>query len=174
MKNNSGFTLIELLVTVLLLSTGLLGLVGLQTAGMKNSISSYNLTQATQLASSMADRMRANLANAGLYANSKYITVTPATAAFTDCSATPAGCTAAQMAENDLFEWNLELTDTNNGLAKTGEIKVCAVPYDGTTCNAPTAATPVFIITISWGENRDDNKDGVIDPNVSFKTEFQL
>ncbi len=159
MKYNQGFTLVEILVAVLIIATALLGLVGLQAAGVRNTVSSYNRTQASHFAYSMADRMRANVSEAKKGSSSKYITLLAANATAKANCKTTTGCTSVEMAENDLFEWNAELKDTTRGLVKTGTI----------TYNAP-----VFTIAISWGENRDDNRDGTIDPDLTFQTDFQL
>lgn len=53
----SGFSLVETLVTLIIISVGLLGVVGMQVAGIKNNQSAYYRTQATILASDMADRL---------------------------------------------------------------------------------------------------------------------
>jgi type IV pilus assembly protein PilV len=58
--NCRGLTLVEILVALLVLSIGLLGLAGLQTASLRFNTSAYFRTQATALAYSLADRMRAN------------------------------------------------------------------------------------------------------------------
>ena len=60
----NGFTMVELLVAVLVLSIGLLGLAGLQAAGLRNNQSAYLRSQATILAYDVADRMRATRAAA--------------------------------------------------------------------------------------------------------------
>lgn len=59
-----GLTLVEILVALFILSIGLLGLAGLQTASLKFNTSAYYRTQATALAYGLADRMRANRAAA--------------------------------------------------------------------------------------------------------------
>jgi len=156
MKNNRGFTLVEILVTVVIISTALLGLVGLQAAGVRNTIGSYNRTQATHLAYNIADRMRANVAGRATYIT---LGATPENAAKKANCVTSAGCLPADMAENDLYEWNLALQDSNNGLVKTGTI---------------TYAAPIFTIAITWGESRDDNRDKLADPDLTFSTDFQL
>jgi len=60
----SGFSLIEILVTVLLLSIGLLGLTALQLNGLKQNQNALQLTNSTFFAYEIADRMRANRADA--------------------------------------------------------------------------------------------------------------
>ena len=69
----TGFSLIEVLVTILILAFGLLGVAGLLVKGVSNAASSESFSKASQLASDMADRMRANPAVA-LSATSEYIT----------------------------------------------------------------------------------------------------
>lgn len=56
-----GFSLIEVLVSVVVLSVGLLGLAALQVSGLRVGQSSFYRAQAAQLATDMADRLRANL-----------------------------------------------------------------------------------------------------------------
>lgn len=164
MNKNSGFTLIEVLIAALVLAVGLLGLAGLQAVSIKNNLSAYNRSQATQLAYDMADRMRANKnqsldpASGSVIAAGTYLTATmaPSAAAAQASCATTAGCTGAQMAENDLFQWNTALAGTLPG--GTGTITV-------------VAATGVFTVTVNW----DDNHDGAVntsDPN--FSVSFQL
>lgn len=162
MNKNSGFTLIEVLIATLVLAVGLLGLAGLQAASIKNNLSAYNRSQATQLAYDMADRMRSNKngsinpATGNVITTSTYLTVAPTAAAVQTSCATVTGCTVAQMAQNDLFQWNAALTGTLP--SGTGTITV-------------VAATRVFTITVNW----DDNRDGAVntsDPN--FSVSFQL
>jgi type IV pilus modification protein PilV len=55
-----GFTLIEVLVTVIIMAIGLLGVAGLQLAGMRSNHSAFLRTQATIAAYDLIDRMRAD------------------------------------------------------------------------------------------------------------------
>ena len=55
-----GFSLIEVMVALLVLSVGLLGMAGLLVVSVKTNHSAYLRTQASFIAQSMADRMRAN------------------------------------------------------------------------------------------------------------------
>lgn len=146
MNKNTGFTLIEVLIAMLVLGVGLLGLAGLQASSLRNNQSAYNRSQATELAYDLADRMRANIAGIATYTA---MLPTAATAKPTCLSSS--GCIPADMAKNDLYQWNLAVT--------TG------LPSGAGTI---TAAGVVCTITISW----DDNHDGVAD--LSFTTSFRL
>ena len=153
MKTNTGFTLIEVLISMLILAVGLLGLAGLQATGLRNNLSAYNRSQATQLAYDMADRMRANVDDAGTFGASTYITINPISGAAEQVTcATVAGCSTALMAQQDLFEWNRDLTTIlPSGLG--------AIAVAGT----------LFTITVSWDDDRD-----AATANLNFIMRFQL
>jgi len=127
-KSNRGFTLIEILVAVFILAIGLLGVAGIQTLSVKSSANSNLRGVALYLANDMADRMRANPAaiSAGQYDSM----VGKAEAA--SCLA-DTGCTSAQMAANDKFEWDEQVKNS--------------LP-NGTTAIA--VAGGVHTITITW------------------------
>lgn len=59
-RTQSAFTLVEVLVAIIILAVGMLGLAGLQLAGMRNNHSSFLRTQATLAAADLIDRMRAD------------------------------------------------------------------------------------------------------------------
>ncbi len=156
MKNNRGFTLIEILVAVLIIATALLGLVGLQAAGLKNAVTSYNRTLASQLAYSMADRMRANVLEAK---NGTYSSIVPKNATKKPNCTPPnntSSCSTTEMAENDIFEWNAALKE---GIPKTGSI---------------TYVAPVFTIAICLDDDLVGEQCPQNDPEHTFKTDFQL
>lgn len=151
MKKNAGFTLIEVLIAMLVLAIGLLGLAGLQASSLRNNQSAYHRSQATQLAYDIADRMRANSVDAEKFAGSNYIMVQPVNAtAKPNCTAVAGVCSTADMAENDLKEWN----DAVTGTLPSGQ---------GTLVQGSS----IYSITISWDDNRDGN-------NLSFQMSFQL
>ena len=154
MKNkNTGFTLIEVLIAMLVLAVGLLGLAGLQATSLNNNQRAYYRSQATILAYDIADRMRANRSAVGNYLTS-FMDPTTATTK-SDCLPTslPAtGCSQTDMAENDLFEWNGEVTNLPGGV---GTI---------------TVAAGVYTIDITW----DEDRDGEDANNHHFQTRFRL
>lgn len=153
MLNSKGFTLIEVLVSMLILAIGLLGLAGLQMNSLKNNQSAFMRTQATILAYNIADRMRANVTDASLLGASTYIQTAPtAAAAQAGCTAVAGTCTTAQMAQQDLFEWN---TDVEAILPRGN----ATIAINGTT----------FTVTIQWDDERDGNNN-----SGSLALSFQL
>lgn len=56
----SGFTLLEVLIAILVLAIGLLGLAGLQVAGLRADHSAFHRSQAVMLAYDILDLLRAN------------------------------------------------------------------------------------------------------------------
>lgn len=150
-KGAAGFTLLEVLVAVVVLSIGLLGLASLQVNGLQFNHSAYLRTQATLLAEELADRMRAN--RPGFIANNYD---NPVAALNAPCRAA-AGCTVAQMAQNDIAEWQQALA----ALLPNGQGVVCldTVPIEA--ASTPTAPScnggNTYAIKIWWDDRRADN-----------------
>ena len=154
-----GFTLLEVLIAVVVLSFGLLGLAGLQAAGVKNTHSASLRTLAVQQAYDMGDRMHANSEGILAGAYDAIGTSTPA-----DPACITSGCTAAELATYDQFAWN-----TNNGtMLPSGRGTVTAIA-------ATTAPNKAYVITVMW----DDYRTGALgtgcssDPNIDL-TCFQI
>lgn len=127
-----GFTLLEVLVAIVVLSIGLLGLAGLQAAGLRNNQGAYLRTIATQQAYDMADRMRANPT---AVTGGSYDSIS-GTGSDPGCITT--GCSSAQMAQYDAYEWNT----TNQNALPTGKGTVTRV------------AANRFTITVMWDDAR--------------------
>lgn len=93
----AGFTLIEALIALLVLTVGLLGAAGMLLTSVRNSHNSYLRSQASFIADSLVERMRANpLAIWGGHYNGALNATTPAAPT---CAAS--GCTPAQVAGYD-------------------------------------------------------------------------
>jgi len=82
-KSQTGATLLEVLIATVVISIGLLGLAGLQVKSVQNNYNAYIRSQASLLASDLAERMRAspqqldnylinNFANAPLVCNNAF------------------------------------------------------------------------------------------------------
>lgn len=154
---------------MIILAVGLLGVAGLQAMALKNNQSAYNRGQATQMAYDMADRIRANLANASLLAASVYVTMSPGDAKDrADCITVSLTCTAADLAENDLFEWNQAIINTLPSTSNDG----IRLPANGViTVNA---VARIFTITMTWYENREDDNDIYTPDSTSFSIDIQI
>jgi type IV pilus assembly protein PilV len=135
-----GFTLLEVLIALLVFSLGLIGLAGLLVLSVKTNYAATQRTQATFLAQSLAERMRANIIGVwqGNY-DSASVTAVPAAA----CNPTaPAGCNPAGIASWDLSVWfdqvaqslpapNATIACTQNLVATPPDLR-SQPPYEGT------------------------------------------
>jgi type IV pilus assembly protein PilV len=135
-KPTAGFSMLEVLVALLVLSLGLLGLAALQTTAFKFNHESYQRTQAVIQAYDILDRIRANPIgrNAGLYN-----TVSPpgyTVPSSQNCISV--SCSAAQMVDYDISEWN----SANASLLAEGAGAV-----------ATDTSTSIRTITIQWRES---------------------
>lgn len=151
-----GFTLVEILIAVVVLSFGLLGLAGLQAAGIKSTHSANLRTLAVQQAYDMADRMRANVDGVKGGAYDAISTSTPADPA---CISNVGGCTPANLAVYDQFAWN-----TNNGnMLPLGRGTVATIV-------GPVPPNKAYVITVMW----DDYRTGVLGAGCSGNPAIDL
>lgn len=139
----SGFTMLEVLVAIVVLAFGLLGLAGLQADGLRNNTSAYMRSQATLMAYDMLDRMRANMqaVESGDYDN--LMGTTP-----TDPGCVTSGCSVAQMAQHDAYEWSQNLSE----ILPSGQGRVIG-----------NGSGSIFSITVMW----DDQRSGATGTNCS-------
>ena len=98
-----GFTLIESMVALVVLSVGMLGISALFTMGLSSGRTAVYRSQAVNLVSDLADRIRANRTAQAAYAG---------VAANNNCDPLGGGgvdCAPVQMAAHDLFVWNQQV-----------------------------------------------------------------
>lgn len=162
-KRQGGVSLIEVLVSALVVSIGLVGVAGLQVASLKNNQSALMRSQATALAYDLADRMRSNRAGAG---SGFY---DPDAAALKSGCVSTAGCTAQELAQNDLAQWKAALAA--NLPAGQGFVCIDSTPNDGASAASPACdgSGTQFSIKIWWDEDADGeitvdstNADGIL------------
>lgn len=130
-----GSTLIEVLVAVLLLSLGLIGMIGLQAASLQNNRDARLQATAVRLATELAERMRGNRVVAALpdAASNPYLqanaTAAPAKAAV-DCF-TASCASPIDVARWEIDEWLQRVFSTDGGLPDA-RVVVCfdQTPYD--------------------------------------------
>lgn len=127
-----GFTLIEIMVSIVLMSIGLLGLSKLQMTSLKYNQNAYQRSIATQLAYDISNRMRANKQGVELGAYNL-----PTAQQKTACL-TVTGCTSAEMAGHDVYEW---LSASNPGSVvnqlpdSSATVCIDSTPEDGDSAN---------------------------------------
>jgi type IV pilus assembly protein PilV len=156
-----GFSLLEVLVSVLILAVGLIALSSLYVAGTQNNKNAALRTLATQQAYDMSDRMRANMA--GLITTpSAYHR--PTASAVANCK-TATGCSAAEMAQNDMYEWNDAGSAISNAVVLPGGMGVVCIdstPNDGTyngtavTNDGCDGLGTMYAIKIWWRDDRQE------------------
>ncbi len=140
-----GVTLLEVLIAIVVLSFGLLGMLGMLMNGLKMTSSSHYRTIAAQQLTAMADMINANPSLINLYSPPTSSTPTPT------CFTT--GCNTAQLPPTDYGLWQANLrallpNDTGRGI-----LCLDATPADGNSgafaCD--NAGRPT--IKICWNEN---------------------
>lgn len=124
-----GFGLVESLVALVVVSVGMIGIAALYGQGLGASRTALFRTQAVNLASDMADRIRLNRVAAGAY-----------TAAGEDNDCGPGGvaCSPAEMAAHDIFEWT----------ARIGQ----QLPGGAGVIDYEAGVPPRYTINVSWAE----------------------
>jgi type IV pilus assembly protein PilV len=158
-KHQRGAGLIEALVAILVLSVGLLGMLGMQTTALRFEQSSWIRSALSSNIASLADRIRANSdAEATAYSfNSTYAGARAAIEADPITYFTPAKncdtttCNAAELAAYDLLIWRQDLDQQLPGA--TGFI-------------VPTGTKGVdlrFLVTVAWFD-KDNAEAGVLQP----------
>ena len=140
-RHLSGFTLVEVLVALLVMSVGLLGIGKLMMLSARANDSAYMRSQATALAYTVLDAMRANRQAATSNAYDTAMGVFPVAVA---CTAA-APCSSGQQAQNDLNLWGTSLAaELPLGV---GSIATAVVPNPNTGGNDITAT-----VIVQWAD----------------------
>ena len=145
-----GFTILEVLIALLVFSLGLLGMAGLLVISVKTNHSAYLRTQASFLAQSMGDRMRANTPR--VWAGDYDGTYTGTTGDTDPCPGGTA-CTRENIATRDKAQWETQLGDQ----LPNSSAEIDCTP-DGTVDVSPSEQaggapyTGICRIVISWSE----------------------
>ncbi len=148
-QNQHGFSLIEVLVTIVILSTGMLGIAALYVESLKSGHSALSRTKAINLAADMADRMRVNRAGEAFYVTSE---ANAAAAPLVQCGArlgvVAVECDEQQMANYDVWQWKTALGNTGDTDAKKAGLANARGSILRNTATNPTTMT----IEIKWSE----------------------
>ncbi len=147
---NNGMTLIEVLVAILVLSFGMLGMLGLLMNGLKLTTSSNYRNIANIESQAMADLVRANARNLTLYN-------APSDSSNSSCFST-SGCSSSQARVETEFSLWLDRLGT---MLPSGSGTICrdSTPT-GQTSGTPSdwacdnATGSQFVVKVCWNESR--------------------
>jgi len=154
-KDNQGFSLFEVLIALLILSVGLLGLANLQGQSISSSYNAHLRTQATTLAQSMVDRMRANREYARSAGNN-YVTGFSDSPPLVSVDCSVSSCSPAEMALFDVNEWKCDLRKYDNNALCSGLGTQTTLPSGAGSVSAPDAVTGQTTVTVSWTDTNGD------------------
>ncbi len=163
-----GTSLLEVLIAAVIVAVGLLGIASLQLKSIQNSSNAQYRAVATDIAWTMADRMRANLSGDNDYSN---LTATCA-AAVQSCAMVPTAtnaastdsCSAAQIAAYDIESVLCTVGGEAELPGGTLSIGACvdAQAGDGDDCSPHST----FEITVSWATRTDFDGSGDFEDEV--------
>jgi type IV pilus assembly protein PilV len=168
---HSGMSLVEVLVALVVLSVGMLGIAVMFVQSVRSSRTAILRTQAVNLVSDMADRVRANANAQNAYDTDEY----GGKPALQSCAPDPdvrtgINCTVEQLAQDDLARWQravrIVLPDLRDGPAEA------VVHYF-----APAAADQPerYQIRVSWREpNENRNAAANADQLYSYQSDVVL
>lgn len=146
-----GFSLIETLVAMVVLATGMLGIAALYVESLRAGRSAHSRTLAINLASDMADRIRANRAGRQWYETGTQQAGGTPTVCGEMSGAAAQNCTPAQMAAFDIWLWKSTVGNTSSGQYKRAGLPGATAEIDINTATQPNS----FTIRISWTERNE-------------------
>ncbi|MDO5086782.1 MAG: type IV pilus modification protein PilV [Comamonadaceae bacterium] len=163
-----GFSLVEVLISIVILSFGLLGAVGLQAAALKNNRDARLQSEGTNLARELAEMMRANARVAGAAGTTNPYRgsfgpgqLTPATSS--DCLNLGKQCDSPQdVANAQMTEWLARVQHILPG----ARVVICldSQPYDKNglprwdCTSANTAQQNITVIKLGWTRATGQNQ----------------
>lgn len=182
----SGFSLLEVLISIVILSFGLLGMVGLQAAALQGNRDARLQSTAVSLARELAEAMRGNK-DVALLATNPYVGVfnsTPPLVAASPSYCLNVGSAPTSCADNTAIA-NAQMTEWLARVSSdlpSPRVTVCvdSAPYDATSgipkwdCN-PTGTGATIVIKMGWTRTSTDRSkpgaaslDRATVPNLVF------
>ena len=129
-KKQKGFSLLEVLIALVIMSVGMLGIAGLYMQSLQAGRTSMFRHHAINLASDVADRIRANPRAGAAYAGGGQNN---------NCVDQDTDCNEADMAANDIFLWLDQADDT----LPNGDVEIT---FNG------GVVPPTYQIRVVWDE----------------------
>ncbi len=140
-----GVTIVEVLVAFVVLSIGMLGLAGLFAVTLRSSGNAIQRVLAVDLASDIADRIRANRRAGKAYMADPVATDDKCVG---ESSVT---CSPDEMAKNDVWLWRHQIAQAFPGRTATGTIE-----YSG---GSSPVAPSTYTIQVTWKERARNSSE---------------
>ncbi len=150
-KRESGSSLIEVMIALFILAVGMLGVLAMQTNSVQVSRNAAFYSQATILATDMAEAMRTSPSVADNYVIA-YDTATPADPG---CATTTSDCDSADIANWNLHQWR----DSVESLLPGGESRIVW-----------NAGAEVFEISVRFVREYDEDTGQQVTGEVTLVT----
>ncbi len=148
----AGVGLIEVLVALLVLSVGVLAIIGMQISGKQANYDAVQRTTAAHLAMDLVERMRANPSELDSYVTDALLGGGSLAESNPSCDSSATSCTAAEMAEADLYQWEQQM----DGAAETRDVDEETRNSGGLVnpraclTGPPGGGTGLYTLTIVW------------------------
>ena len=150
LHNCRGFTLLEALIGFLILSIGMLGIASLQAVSLKAGKTSVYGSVAMMKVDELFESIRANPSADALTAYA----AAGAGAGFNHACTGTKDCTEAELAQEDIFWWKLNLT------AGLPDADTTTTGVTVTNAVAPSKMATVTV-TVNWSERNKDAKGSI-------------
>jgi type IV pilus assembly protein PilV len=137
-----GMSTVEVLVSLVIVSVGVLGNAALYFTAAQSKATAVSRMQAVHLVNDIIDRIRANPTAHDAYA---FDSKSPPAEPSTDCNVVPLmshrGCTAAEMATQDVHDWNQLVVKTlPEAFARQIDVDTTTIPS-------------TYTVSVSWSLN---------------------
>ncbi|MET4695136.1 type IV pilus modification protein PilV [Endozoicomonas lisbonensis] len=144
-KRSAGVGLIEVLAALLVISIGVLGMVGLQTRSLQHNHVAYLRSQAVIIGNDMMDRIRVNRSLSSVTDNyvvgSGQLTAEACSAEAYPDDCETGTCTPAELAEYDIRQWKFQMA--------------CILPDSvGSITFEESSSGRIYVISMQFDESR--------------------
>lgn len=157
-KTSRAFAMVEVLIAIVIFSISMIALLAVELEGIASAQSASYRNIASSLAYNLADQMRANAASVSSNAYTATVAVGASAGAKNNCrsfyyntTATAAQCTSAQMAQDDLYNFALNLKNqipnANAYVCRDSSIT------DGSVSASSCDGNGNYVIKIFWNDS---------------------
>jgi type IV pilus assembly protein PilV len=155
-RQNSGFSMIEVMISIVVLSLGLLGVLGIVVKSLQVSSSSEYRAVAAQQSGVMAEALRANPSMLA-----SFVSPTSGAMPVADCAKT-AGCSTSDWSTSEFGLWQKQLGDSLPGgrgyVCRDGASDSFASAAPGASGSDAAAwscnGSGPFVVKVCWNESR--------------------